>query len=32
MKKVSIAKEISHQVLMDMVTEAGYTPVSCTEV
>lgn len=29
---VSLAKEISDQVLMDIVTEAGYTPVSCTEV
>ncbi|WP_373218735.1 hypothetical protein [Ruminococcus sp. 5_1_39BFAA] len=32
MQTVSLAKEISDQVLMDTVTEAGYTPVSCTEV
>ena len=28
---VSLAKEVSDQVLMDAVKDAGYTPVSCTE-
>lgn len=29
---VSLVKEISDQVLMDAVTEAGYTPVNCVTV
>ena len=28
---VSLAKEVSDQVLMDAVKDAGYTPDSCTE-
>ena len=27
---VSLSKEVDDKVLMDAVTEAGYTPVSCT--
>lgn len=28
---VSLSKEVSDQVLMDAVQEAGYTPVSCAK-
>ena len=28
--EVSLAKDVPDQVLMDAVTEAGYTPVSCS--
>lgn len=29
---VTLAKDVDDQVLMDAVTEAGYTPVSCSAV
>ena len=28
---VTLSKDVEDQVLMDAVTEAGYTPVSCEE-
>ena len=29
---VSLSKEVADQTLMDAVTEAGYTPISCAEL